>query len=245
MLPIITEFLIFSLFIFFTLSFRYLTVSSILYWFLWVHRPQSWEKRRLQNLDRHKQKIKTEIKWSILSCLIFAPIVALMMEIIEAGYTKVYLNPLEHGWLYIPISLFIYLFLHDTYFYWTHLWLHTPQIYRRFHKVHHESINPTPWTSFCFDPLESFLQAIIIPILLFLIPIHISMLVFLLILMTIFGVINHTGYEVYPRSWMRGFWNQYWITPTHHTLHHHKFNCNYGLYFRFWDKLMNTDVMKK
>ena len=30
-----------------------------------------------------------------------------------------------------------------------------------------------------------------------------------------------------------------------HTLHNHKFNCNYGLYFRFWDQLMNTDVMVK
>jgi sterol desaturase/sphingolipid hydroxylase (fatty acid hydroxylase superfamily) len=135
--------------------------------------------------------------------------------------------------------------MHDTYFYWTHRWLHLPSIYRRFHKVHHESINPTPWTSFSFDPVESMMTAIIIPILVFIIPIHISMLILLLTLMTIFGVVNHTGYEVYPRSWMRGFWSQNWITPTHHTLHHHKFNCNYGLYFRFWDQLMNTDVMVK
>jgi sterol desaturase/sphingolipid hydroxylase (fatty acid hydroxylase superfamily) len=168
-----------------------------------------------------------------------------MITMIVSGNTKVYFNPLEYSLLYLPLSLFIYLFLHDTYFYWTHRWLHIPRIYRRYHQIHHESINPTPWASFSFDPFESVIQAIIIPILVFIIPIHISMVLLLLTLMTIFGVVNHTGYEIYPRSWMIGFWGKNWITPTHHTFHHHKFNCNYGLYFRFWDKLMNTDVMTK
>jgi sterol desaturase/sphingolipid hydroxylase (fatty acid hydroxylase superfamily) len=89
------------------------------------------------------------------------------------------------------------------------------------------------------------MQAVIIPIMLLIIPIHTSMLILLLILMTVFGVINHLGYEVYPRSWMKGFWAEHWITPSHHTLHHHKFNCNYGLYFRFWDKVMGTDVIQE
>ncbi|MFM7406441.1 MAG: sterol desaturase family protein [Cuspidothrix sp.] len=239
------QFGISTLLMFAVLSTRYLIVSSVLYWLLWVRRPQSWELRRLHDLDRDKSKMKSEIKWSIFSCLIFALPSGLIMEMIAVGQTKVYLDPLEYGWAYLPLSLFIYLFLQDTYFYWTHRWLHIPKIYRRFHKVHHESINPTPWTSFSFDPVESIITAIIIPILVFTIPIHISMLGFLLTLMTIFGVVNHTGYEVYPLSWMQGLWNENWITPTHHTLHHHKFNCNYGLYFRFWDKLMNTDFMVK
>ncbi|MTJ09874.1 sterol desaturase family protein [Anabaena sp. UHCC 0253] len=245
MLPSLPQFGISSLFMFFVLSTRYLIVSSLLYWLLWVRRPQSWEVRRLHDMDERKSKMKSEIRWSLLSCFIFALPSGFMMEMIALGQTKVYINPIQYSWAYLPISLFIYLFLHDTYFYWTHRWLHIPSIYRRFHKIHHESINPTPWTSFSFDPVESMMTAIIIPILIFIIPIHISMVGLLLTLMTIFGVVNHTGYEVYPLSWMRGLWNEHWITPTHHTLHHHKFNCNYGLYFRFWDKLMDTDVMIK
>lgn len=37
-------------------------------------------------------------------------------------------------------------------------------------------------------------------------------------------------------------------TSTHHNIHHSKFNGNYGLYFRFWDKMMGTehpDYVKK
>jgi lathosterol oxidase len=245
MLPNMIKFTVLTIIIFCALSLRYFLVSWPLYWLLWTRRPRSWEKRRLQEIKENSQNIKTEIKWSIVSSLIFSPGVALAMTIINNGYTRVYTNPLEYGYLYLPISLLVYLFLHDTYFYWTHLWLHNPKIYRRFHRIHHQSIKPTPWTSFCFDPLESIMQAVIIPIMLLIIPIHTSMLILLLILMTVFGVINHLGYEVYPRSWMKGFWAEHWITPSHHTLHHHKFNCNYGLYFRFWDKVMGTDVIQE
>ncbi|MHA4894836.1 sterol desaturase family protein [Pedobacter sp. PWIIR3] len=30
-------------------------------------------------------------------------------------------------------------------------------------------------------------------------------------------------------------------TSIHHNLHHSKFKGNYGLYFRFWDRLMGTE----
>ena len=31
------------------------------------------------------------------------------------------------------------------------------------------------------------------------------------------------------------------ITASHHQLHHQRNKCNYGLYFRFWDRLCATD----
>ena len=33
-------------------------------------------------------------------------------------------------------------------------------------------------------------------------------------------------------------WNN---TSTHHNMHHRFFNCNYGLYFNFWDRVMGTN----
>ncbi len=30
-------------------------------------------------------------------------------------------------------------------------------------------------------------------------------------------------------------------SSTHHNMHHHKFNGNYGIHFRFWDKLFGTE----
>jgi sterol desaturase/sphingolipid hydroxylase (fatty acid hydroxylase superfamily) len=35
----------------------------------------------------------------------------------------------------------------------------------------------------------------------------------------------------------------WFISATHHGLHHRRFRCNYGLHFRLWDRLLGTDAM--
>jgi sterol desaturase/sphingolipid hydroxylase (fatty acid hydroxylase superfamily) len=62
-----------------------------------------------------------------------------------------------------------------------------------------------------------------------------------LVVMTIAGIANHAGWEVLPRSLIHSAFGRHVITATHHNLHHTDYNANYGLYFRFWDKLMDTD----
>jgi sterol desaturase/sphingolipid hydroxylase (fatty acid hydroxylase superfamily) len=44
-----------------------------------------------------------------------------------------------------------------------------------------------------------------------------------------------------PRSRASG---RHPITTPNNDLHHKNPTVNYGLYFRFWDKLMGTDVME-
>jgi lathosterol oxidase len=65
----------------------------------------------------------------------------------------------------------------------------------------------------------------------------------LLLLMTVTAVLNHSGWEVLPGKVVDGPIGGQLISATHHSLHHIRFNANYGLYFRFWDRLMGTDVM--
>ena len=31
----------------------------------------------------------------------------------------------------------------------------------------------------------------------------------------------------------------------HHNLHHLNYQCNFALYFRFWDKVMGTDTLEQ
>jgi sterol desaturase/sphingolipid hydroxylase (fatty acid hydroxylase superfamily) len=69
-------------------------------------------------------------------------------------------------------------------------------------------------------------------------------LLFILILMTVASVLNHTGFEVLPDRWLRGFVGRHLISAAHHNLHHQRYRCNYGLYFRFWDRLTGTDVLE-
>ena len=51
---------------------------------------------------------------------------------------------------------------------------------------------------------------------------------------------GHLGHEFLPPGFNR-HWFFKWQTPvTHHDLHHSKVNCNYGLYFNIWDRVMGT-----
>src|SRR3954462_7357189 len=97
-----------------------------------------------------------------------------------------------------PASILAYLLLHDAYFYWTHRWMHRPRPFRLAHAVHHASRPPTAWAAMSFHPLEALTGAIVIPILVFAIPIHFGALLAVLGVMTFMGVANHLGWEIFP-----------------------------------------------
>ena len=140
--------------------------------------------------------MRNEIKWSTVASMIYALPGAIMIERWNAGGTAIYTDVAEFGWAWIPVSVLIYLFVHDTYFYWTHRLMHRPRVFRVMHKVHHDSRQPTPWASFSFHPYEAVLGAVAIPALSFVVPIHVGALLFILVLMTVCAVLNHTGYEI-------------------------------------------------
>ena len=64
---------------------------------------------------------------------------------------------------------------------------------------------------------------------------------FLLIFMTLCSVVNHAGWEMFPKSFTDGIFGKIFISACHHNVHHKDYNANYGLYFRFWDDWMGTD----
>lgn len=222
---------------------RYFIVSGLLYCLLWKFKSSPFAHRALNENLAIPPVMKSEIKWSVLTSLIFAISGTFMIESWKSGGTKIYLDPNQYGYFYLLASAPLYLFLHDTYFFWTHKLMHHPRLFKSVHQTHHNSRNPTPWASFSFSVYEAIIEALIIPLMAFFIPVHIGVLGFALISMTVFGVTNHAGYEIFPYSWMKGFWGKWMITATHHNLHHQNYAVNYGLYFRFWDKWLGTDKM--
>ena len=187
-------------------------------------------------------QIRSEIRWSILSAALYGvPAGILLFGWDKFGWTKLYSKPLLYPLWWLPLSIFVYLALHDTWFYWTHRWMHRPAIYRRVHAVHHASHPPTAWAAMSFHPWESLTGAIVIPALILTIPIHVAALGVVLTIMTVMGVTNHMGWEMFPKRIVQGTAGNWLITASHHQLHHQRNKCNYGLYFRFWDRLCSTD----
>ena len=164
------------------------------------------------------------------------------------GYTQIYENISDFPTWWIPISLLFSLIIHDTYFYWMHRTLHHPKLYKQAHLIHHQSTNPSPWASFSFHIFESVAEAMVVPIIIFTLPMHKITLLLFGVVSTMINVYGHLGFEIAPK-WFRQTWLfEILNTSVHHNLHHEKFKGNYGLYFRIWDRLMGTehsDYVKK
>jgi lathosterol oxidase len=213
---------------------RYLLASAGFAWATRIRQPGLYAPLTAQ--------IRREIAWSLASCVIFgvpAGVVAWGWQV--HGWTLIYRDLGAMPLWYWPISIFAYLFAHDTWFYWTHRWMHRPAVFRIAHAVHHASRPPTAWAAMAFHPTEALSQAIVIPLLVFVIPIHISALGAVLTVMTVMGVTNHMGWEMFPRWLVQSKAGDWLITASHHQKHHDIYRCNYGLYFRFWDRLCGTD----
>ncbi|MFN3468972.1 MAG: sterol desaturase family protein [Novosphingobium sp.] len=213
---------------------RYLAASGLFAWLTRRVRPGHYRGLEAQ--------ILSEIGWSLATAAIYgvpAGIVAWGWQ--QHGWTRIYSDPQALPPWWMPLSLLLYLFIHDTWFYWTHRWMHRPAVFRRIHAIHHASRPPTAWAAMNFHPAEAAIVSLLIPALVFLIPIHIAMLGLVLLIMTVMGVTNHMGWEMFPRRLVHGAAGQWLITASHHHRHHEQYRCNYGLYFRFWDRLCGTD----
>lgn len=214
---------------------RYLAASGIFAWATHVRHPGLY--RRLA------PQIRREIGWSLLSAAIYgipAGIVAWGWD--SRGWTLIYRDPGDYPLLYVPCSILLYLLAHDSWFYWTHRLMHRPWWFRKAHAVHHASRPPTAWAAMSFHPWEALTGAVVIPALVFFIPIHFAALAVVLTIMTVMGVTNHMGWEVFPRWVVNGALGRWLITATHHQRHHDEYGGNYGLYFRFWDRACGTDL---
>jgi len=187
-------------------------------------------------------QIRSEIAWSLASAAIYgvpAGIVAWGWQ--ANGWTRIYTDWQAYPLWYSLAAPLLYLLAHDTWFYWTHRLMHRPTAFRVAHAVHHASRPPTAWAAMSFHPIEALTGAVVIPALVFVIPIHPAMLALVLTVMTVMGVTNHMGWEMFPRRFVHSPAGNWVITASHHQRHHDLYKCNYGLYFRFWDKLCGTD----
>lgn len=187
----------------------------------------------------NRVQIQREIKWSILSSLVFTIFSGFGFWAYQQGLTKIYNTISDYSLIYFCMGPFLLLVLYETYYYWLHRIMHIPIIFKYVHKAHHQSIHPTVFASFAFHPLEAVLQFLFFLIIIFVMPLHYAVLLATLMIMTVSAVINHSGIEIFKSKI-----SKHLIGSTHHDLHHEEFKTNYGLYFTWWDKWMKTESKK-
>ena len=226
---------------FMVIFFRYVLVSLIFHFVFKVILKDRYRGRIISEGLRKPNQNRKEIIWSAITSFIFTLSFVGMVWLYQNHYTAIYTDFNAFGLWYLPLSLFLAMLIHEAYYYFLHRWMHRPKVFKYFHYVHHDSIITSPWTSFSFHPIESILQALIIPLIIIFIPMHFGVIFFLLILMTVTATINHLHIEIYPKGFSQNWFGKWWIGSSHHSLHHSKYRFNYGLYFTFMDKWFGTE----
>lgn len=201
-----------------------------------------WLARRKIRLEKPDwRQMGREILASLRTVAIFSLIGLMVAIAVKFELLDVYEDPAERGWPYFALNLIALIVAHDAWFYWTHKIMHRPRLFRWFHRLHHRSHNPSPWTSYAFDASEALVNGIYLPLALIVMPTSFLAAFLFTAHMMLRNAIGHCGYEVFPAradgrpllDWM--------TTVTHHDLHHARAGTNFGLYFTWWDRMMGTE----
>ncbi|MEM6722397.1 MAG: sterol desaturase family protein [Bacteroidota bacterium] len=220
---------------------RYFVLAGIpfliFYWFF----PRFFSLNKIQEKLAKRSDFYREIGNSLLTNLILVGVALAILKTPLRDSTQFYGDLHAHPVWWIFVSVGLSLIIHDTYFYWMHRTIHHPRLFKAFHLTHHKSTNPSPWASYSFHFLEAFLEALIIPILLFVLPLHVYALLLFGTASFLINVYGHLGYEIMPKWFYRSWLFEVLNSSVHHNLHHEKFEGNYGLYFRVWDRVMGTE----
>ena len=234
MLNLLFEFAAFFAFI---LLFGYLWPAGQFYYKYHVRARA--DRQPIQERRPTPAQIRREILLSIQTIVIFALGATVLYELYKAGKTSIY-QPFYAYPIYFPISIVLCLLAHDTYFYWTHRFMHWKPVFKYMHVGHHKSVSPTPWAIFAFQPLEAVIQFIGIMLIVIFLPLSPLALFVFLWYDSLVNTAGHTGYELVPKWISQNRFFTGFNTVTHHDSHHTNMQVNYGSFFNVWDRLMGT-----
>jgi sterol desaturase/sphingolipid hydroxylase (fatty acid hydroxylase superfamily) len=217
----------------------YLGVTLVAFLFFYVFFKDELSHCKIQDRFPTHNEYLRDVLYSISSIVVFT-VVTLVAFKVFGSYSKIYMDFEQHSMSYYVLSFVLMFFAHDAYFYWMHRLLHRPKLFRLFHRAHHKSTNPSPWTAYAFHPMEAILEGMIIPLMTFIVPIHISVLGLIMAIQVGFNVYGHLGYEILPLNFRQTLLGRYINSSVSHNLHHEKFRGNYGLYTLIWDRAFGT-----
>jgi len=149
------------------------------------------------------------------------------------GRAAVYFDLDTHGLAASVLLTLLYFLLTDAGLYFAHRLLHRPRLFRMIHRFHHRYTSPTAFTSMAMHPVELLTYQSIMLLPLFVLPVHVVGLVFVLVYQNYVAMVDHSGIDLH--SWLP------WQPPTRfHDDHHLYFHVNYGQNLGLWDWMFGT-----
>jgi sterol desaturase/sphingolipid hydroxylase (fatty acid hydroxylase superfamily) len=208
---------------------------------LWIVLAGVLKNRKIRPDTPPAKQLATEFLISLRSVAIFSTIALIPFVLERLGWLHGHEIATSWGPVWFWISLALMIVAHDAYFYWVHRAIHDPRLFRRFHRRHHKSFNPSPFTAYSFDLGEAALMGVFVPIWVILVPTPWPAVGLFVLHQIVRNTLGHSGYEIMPARRDGKPMLDWLTTTTHHDLHHSQAHWNYGLYFTWWDRWMGTE----
>lgn len=220
---------------------RYVTFAFAVWLTLWVVLAGVLRSRKVRDEVPPVRQLIVEFAYSIRSIAVFSTVGLLTFILSRAGLLPGPEIAQTWGPIWFWVSLALIILGHDAWFYWTHRAIHSRRLFRVFHRRHHRSMNPSPFTAYSFDMGEAAINALFVPVWMMLVPTQWPVVGLFMLHQIVRNTLGHSGYELFPAT-KDGRPLLPWLTTvTHHDLHHAQAGWNYGLYFTHWDRWMGTE----
>jgi sterol desaturase/sphingolipid hydroxylase (fatty acid hydroxylase superfamily) len=220
---------------------RYAMFAIGVWLVLWVALAGVLRGRKIRAETPPAKQLAIEFLVSLRSIAIFSTVGLATFMLERAGLLPGPAIAAQWGPAWFWASLVLMVVAHDSYFYWAHRLMHHPRLFRVFHRRHHKSMNPSPFTAYSFDLGEAAIMASFVPLWMLLVPTQWPVVGLFMLHQIVRNTLGHCGYELMPaRADGRPLFD-FLTTTTHHDLHHAQAGWNYGLYFTWWDRLMGTE----
>jgi len=170
------------------------------------------------------QNIDNAMRTFLLSVPIWTLIEVFALWCFANGYSF-WIDPKDQWsrWLWLAVLILLVPAIHEIHFFFGHWTLHQGPLYRWIHKIHHNSNNPSPWSSMSMHPAESsfFFSEVLWHLL---IPSHPLIALFQLTGTAYGAIVRHIGFDKLEMTDDSAMDSHAYT----HYLHHKYFEVNYG-----------------
>jgi len=209
----------------------YTAIAGGAYWLAVAREPLAAPEPRARVARMRNGQVREELLLSVLSILIFAAQSVGMVWLLRAGILHISFDrPVYHLAWELPV---LYLW-NELHFYAVHRLLHWRPLYRRVHIWHHRSVVTTPFSAYCFHPVESFLLG---TVMVFALAMH-AFSFWGVLGLTIMSLLLNVGGHL-PHERIRPAFAFAAAHSRYHNLHHRSFQAPFGFSLPLLDRWLS------
>ena len=220
---------------------RYVIFAVAVWLTLWVILRVPLQGRKIRPETPRRRQLALEFLYSVRSIAIFSTVGVGITLLARAGFYP--MSDMAAGWgvPWFWASLVLMIIGQDAYIYWVHRWMHRPQVFKAFHRRHHRSHNPSPFTAYSFDLGEALLMVAFVLVWPLIVPTPWDVTPLFMFHQIFRNTLLHAGYELTPARADGRPWLNWLTTSTHHDLHHGQAGYDYAPWFAWWDRWLGTE----